>query len=452
MLSLAGNLDTLHLNDLLEWLHMTRAKGRLFLTAGTVTRAFDFAGGKVVFAASSRAAERLASWLLRKNFASRSVLLRCLATSQIQGEPFTTVLLRETAVTPEELKAAASALAVALVSRILREDRVFFRFDPHYPVRLNEGVKLELAATQLVMEAAVHADSRPPTDHGQELPPPTLEPASIEAMFWDVLGDLAGTSLEAAEICEAHQRLLQVGELLGKWVTQGPPLLPLFPREAERVAQAVSKRAVPNLEDAPTLAWDFLALVNGLDSPGISRATSFQEAWIMAGDDAFLLANMLLENSRWRRERSSTLEEAFFRLAVGRAAAARALVPSFGLGEETAATAAVLPVVLLAVILTAFTSMNIANPGLQRAAARRLLRLLGRAAGTACGLPEVLLAGLSGEPPQHPGAQVAEMAAVAAGESGEEQISQFVNDDPAKAAAFALARQKAQEALAAMSR
>lgn len=452
MLSLAGSLDALHLNDLLEWLHMTRATGRLFLTAGAVMRTFDFAGGKVLFAASSRAAERLASWLLRKNVASRPVLLRCLATSQIQGEPFTRVLLRETAVTPEELKAAANALAVALVSRILREDRVFFRFDPNYPVRLHEAVKLELAATQLVMEAAVSADSRPPTDHGQELPPPTLEPASIEAIFWKALGDLAGSSLDAAEVFDAHQTLLQVGELLAKWVTQGPPLLPLSPREAEQVAQGVANRVVPNLEDAPTLAWDFLALVNGLDSPGISRAKSFREAWILAGDDAFLLANMLLENSRWRRERSSTLEEAFAHLAVGRAAAARALAPSFGLEEETAATAAVLPVILLNLILTAFTSISAAAADFHRAVFRHLLPLLGRAAGTACGLPEVLLAGLTGEPPEHPGAQVAEMAAAAAGESGQGEASQLVSDDPAKAAAFALARQKAQEAHAEMAR
>ncbi|MCS7181551.1 MAG: DUF4388 domain-containing protein [Thermoanaerobaculum sp.] len=447
MLALSGTLDPLHLNDLLEWLHMTRATGRLFLATGVVTRTFDFAGGKVIFSSSSRAAERLASWLLRKRLVSRPVLLKCLAVSQIQGEPFTTVMLREGHVGKDELVAAGTSLAIALASRVLREERVLFRFDPHYPVRLGEPVNLELACSQLIMEAAVSADSRTPTDHGENVPPTSLEPPALEALFWSTLQDLSGTPVDPMEVVAAHETLLRVGELLARWVGQGPPLLPLPPREVNLVSQDLQEGRKPPVEQAPTLAWDFLALVNGLDAPGSSRAASFHEAWVMAGGDALLLAKLLLENSRWRRERDEPLDETVQRLAMARAAAARALAPSLGLPEETAATAAVLPLVLLALVLTALSGGAGPSAALQRATVRRLLPLVGQAAGTASGLPEVLHAALTGLPAHHPGAQVAELAAMASGESGSGECASLLEDNPAVAGAFAHAREAAQKAL-----
>ena len=88
MLVLSGALDRLHLGDLLEWLHLTKATGRLLLSSSSVTRAFDIVRGKVAFASSSRASERLGSWLLRKGLASRGALLRTLPISQTRGAPF----------------------------------------------------------------------------------------------------------------------------------------------------------------------------------------------------------------------------------------------------------------------------------------------------------------------------------------------------------------------------
>jgi hypothetical protein len=445
MLALSGTLDPLHLNDLLEWLHMTRATGRLYLTAGSVTRTFDLSGGKVIFASSSRAAERLASWLLRRKIASRPVLLRSLAISQIQGEPFTTVLLRESSVSKEDLVAAGSALAVALVSRILKEETVFFRFDPRYPVRLGEPVSFELSSSQLIMEAAVSADSRPPTDPGEAAPPTAFEPSSLEALFWSMVGDLAGTPLDPMELLEAHETFLHLGELLGRWIRQGPPLIPLPPGEVQYLRRILSQGGEPALEGAPTLAWDLLALVNGLDSPGFARASSLHEAWLMAGSDAPTLTEMLLESSRWRREGEAELDQLLARLVLGRAAAARALAATLGLGEETAATAAVLPLVLLALVLAALAKTSLSRPALRRATVQRLLPVLGQAAGTASGLPEVLQAGLTGEPSHHPGARAAALAAAAVGEgsNGEGNVGA---EDPALAAAFAVAKSRAAEA------
>jgi hypothetical protein len=54
MLTLAGTLERDHLDDLLEWFHLTRATGRLMLTTATATRAFARRRAPGVVAAEAR--------------------------------------------------------------------------------------------------------------------------------------------------------------------------------------------------------------------------------------------------------------------------------------------------------------------------------------------------------------------------------------------------------------
>jgi Domain of unknown function (DUF4388) len=449
MLALSGSLDRLHLGDLLEWLHLTRATGRLMLSAGTVTRSFDVVRGKVAFASSSRAAERIGSWLLRKGLATRSALLRALATSQTQGEAFTVVVERETGVTHDALTEAGRTLATALASRVLREDRVSFRFDPNWPVTARFHVDLQLECSKLIMQAAYSVDTRPPADQYSSTPAATLDPDTIEALFWRIVEEVGDELVDAAAFAAAHRTLLAVGEPLHRWVTQGPPLLPLGPAAATRVKARLEANQAVTLEDSPTLAWDMLSLVNGLDAPGLSRATSLSEAWTMAGNDAPLLVNLLLTNSRWRREQDGNGDATLRRAAIVRAAAGRSLAALSGLAGETAACAAALPVVILELVATALTSNPLANAAMQRVALRRLLPVVGSAAGIAAGLPEVLLAALSGSPADHPGAQLAGLVSLAT-EQGEWTVypgSVIAEQrDPAFASVLAEARAAARQA------
>lgn len=418
MLALSGTVDRLHLGDLLEWLHLSRQSGRLLLTAGAVTRAFDFVRGKVAFASSSRAAERLASWLLRRDIVERGALLRSLAIAQTTGEAFTSVLERESEIDHHRLVAAGRALAIALASKVMREERVSFVFDQTWPVTDNFHIDLELECAKLVMEAAFNVDTRPPADQPSLEPPTTLDPLTVEALFWRITDDLEGEYLDALVFTEAHRTLLAVGELLNRWVTQGPPLLPLGPVDAARVTARLEAGEPVRLEDSPTLAWDLLSLVNGLDAPGFTRASSVTDAWLMAGKDAERLARLVLDSSRWRRERRGESDEPLRRAALARAAAGRALAGRFDLAGDTAACAAALPVVLLELVATALSSAPLASAAMQRVALRHLLPLVGHAAGNAAGLPEILVAALTGQPETHSGARVARLAAAAAGEIG----------------------------------
>jgi hypothetical protein len=451
MFVLSGTVDSLHLGDLLEWLHLTRATGRLLLAANTVTRAFDIVRGKVAFASSSRAAERLGSWLLRQEQVPYRTLLHALTVAQTTGETFTTVVEREAGLGHDALLEAGRSLATALASRAMRESRISFSFDPDYPVTDRLHVDLQLECSKLIMDAAYSVDTRPPADQVIGEPPVTFDPEAVDALFWRIAADLEGELVDAAAFAAANETLAKVGALLHRWVTQGLPLLPLGPDAAERVASRLQRAEPVRIEDSPTLAWNVLSLVNGLDAPGLPRATGLHEAWTLAAEDAPLLVRLIIDNTRWRRERHDSADSALLRTAVARAAAGRSLAPLLGLDEETAATAAALPVVTLELVATALAHAPLASGSMQRVALRHLLPLVGHAAGNAAGYPEVLLTALTGKPEEHAGARIAAWAAAAAQEAGSgiypgEPVA--ASSSPKLAAAMKAARKVARRAVA----
>jgi hypothetical protein len=445
MLTLSGTLGRLYLGDLLEWLHLTHATGRLLLSAGDVTRAFDMNRGKVAFVASSRASERLGSWLLRKGLAPREVLMRSLVVSQTHGELFTTVLKRDAGIDPAKLAEAGRTLA----SRVLREEQVIFTFDPTWPVAERNEIDLDLDCRNLIMQAAYRVDTKPASRQADMTPHTTLDPSTLDGLFWHITTELEGELLEATAIAEAHRSFLAVGDLLHRWVAQGPPLLPVGPADADRILRRLKAGKQPRLEDSPTLVWNLLCLVNGLDAPGQARATSALQAWEMAGENAKAFVHFILDNPRWHREQKNANDPALRRAALTRIAAARKLADVVGLEEDTAATAAALPMVVLELVATALASSPLASPAMQRCALQHLLPLVGQAAGTAAGMPEVLLAALTSSPSKHPAARLTGLVGLAAGDlmsTGESREDLSPSVDPALAAALTAARKAAEKA------
>ena len=449
MLVLSGTLDRLHLGDLLEWLHLTKATGRLKLSSPSVTRSFDMLRGMVGFASSSRASERMASWLLRKGLASRGALLRALAVSQTRGEAFTEVAERDAGVTRVTMIEAGRSLATALASRVMREDRVGFRFDPAWPVTDHLHVDLQLQCSKLMMQAAYVVDTRPPGEALGGRQATTLDTETVERLFWEIAEELDDDQVDGPSFAAAHRTMLAVGDLLHRWVTHGPPLLPLSEADAAAVGRSLEAGRPVLLEDSATLAWDLLALVNGLDAPGLARSSSLTQAWECAGADGPLLVGLLLHNSRWRRETAPASEATLRRVCRSRAAAARILGAVTGIDAETAATAVTLQVVLLELLATALAANPLATAAMQRSALRHVLPLLGQAAGAAAGLPETLLAALAGAPQEHPGAQLAGLVSLAT-EEGESGVypggTPVGTSDPRITSAVVTARRAAERA------
>jgi hypothetical protein len=418
MLTLAGTLGREHLDDLLEWFHLTRATGRLLLTTGTATRAFDFVGGRISFASSSHACERLASWLLMRGVADRQTLLKALAISQTQGQLLTAVLEGQAGIGRRTLVNAGRALATTLASQVMREQQVVFRFEETPTVTERLNIDLALDSSKLIIEAAFHLDTDETATSPGLVAAATLDPGSMERLFWRLTGELEGDLVDAGAFATAHSSLLAVGELLRRWVTEGPPLLPVPTPDGARLKARLRAGTPVRIEDSPTLAWDLLALVNSLEAPGVEHAASADHAWRLAGDEAAELVRLVLSSPRWRKKPRGSDHTRLRRAALARAAAGRVLAPVVGLDEEVAATAAMLPVIVLELVITALASTPLATTAMQHHALRQLLPVVGQAAGVAAGLPPVLIAALTEVPADHPGARVAALAAYAAGAVG----------------------------------
>lgn len=412
---MSGTLDRLHIGDLLEWLRLTRATGRLLLAAGSTTRSFDVRRGKIIFASSSQASERLASWLLRQHVASHHTLLRALAISQTRGKLLTSVLLEENAVSADALIEAGRSLATTLASRVMQEEGVQFTFKPDWPMPREIPVDLQLDCSNLIMQAAYQVDTLPPVDPAKPVVVASLDSRTVEELFWTILEELEGESIEAPRCAEAYRVFLKVGELLERWISQGPPLLPVGPSDIARARARLAAGQAIEVGDAPSLVWDLLCLVNCLDAPGYPRASGPREAWAIAGADAPFLVGLIIESPRWQRAVNEEAEETLRRLVRRRAAAARPLAGVLGVSDDAADSVAALPVVLLELVVTALTASPLASPAMQRCALHHLLPRVGVAAGVAAGLPETIMAAITASPPGHPAVQLSYLIEQAAG-------------------------------------
>ena len=130
-------------------------------------------------------------------------------------------------------------------------------------------------------------------------------------------------------------------------------------------------------------------------------------------------------------------------------AAARKLANAVELSEDVATTSGALPMVLLELIATGLGTSSMAGPTVQRCAISHLLPVVGQAAATAAGMPEVLLAALSSSPAPHPGARLSRFVGIAAGEliaadHSEDDVK--ADPDPALKTALAAARKAAERA------
>ena len=412
---MSGTLDRLHIGDLLEWLRLTRATGRLLLSAGPTTRSLDVKRGKIAFVSSSQASERLASWLLRQQAASHDVLLRALAVSQTKNKLLTSVLIEQGDVPVSVLVEAGRSLAATLASRILQEEGVLFTFKPDWPIPRDMPVDLQLDCSNLIMQAAYQVDTLPPVDPSKPVSAVSLDSKTLEGLFWTILEELEGEHIEAPRFAEAYQVFLKVGTLFERWISQGPPLLPVGPLDIARARARLDAGQPVEATDSPSLVWDLLCIVNCVDAPGYPRATGPREAWAIAGEDAPYIASLIIESPRWQRAVPEEAEETLSRLVRRRAAAARPIANRLGRSEDIADSVAALPVVLLELVVTALTASPLASPAMQRCALHHLLPRVGIAAGIAAGLPDAIMAAITASPPGHPAVQLSYLIEHAAG-------------------------------------
>ena len=372
-----GSLDRLHFGDLLQWFHMGNVSGRLTLQGSRGERRLDFSRGKVCFVSSTVPEERLASWIAARSTLEPTCLRRILALSMLRRELFTDLLLAEDEWDGDQLRRSLTDLAEAVTGRVLASPRIDFSFDPEYPVLDVFGLKLDVAPSQLLLEAARRSDERDssqPHDDDQELP---LVGEAFESLFWDLVreGISADEPVDGERLTEFHDLVQDIVNMLVEWLASSPGLVPLPMSQVAAISGGVIGRDSEELFGLPHAAWDQMVLSRALHTSDREGPLSLTE---IEGEMAEMNVMSDLAAAEYlHRPDAGRLDRLVRRLVSVWSRTAAAAAPHLGVDSRTATLAVHLVSVPTDLVLWVLTTLPVPHRQLRKALLVHLSRRVG---------------------------------------------------------------------------
>jgi len=373
-----GNLDHLHLGDLLQWLQLGRLNGRLTLIGPHSKRHLDFLDGQIVYVSSSVPQERLASWLATEGLLPVSQLRRLLGVSLLRRTLFTNLLVDRGGFSPEGLRLSLTRLAETITSRVLATGEVRFVFDPKYPVASLLGLALRVEPNTLVLEAARRTDENSHDTPPEEFFPTEFSGEAFDVFFWDLIrnGISDGDRVDGEEMAQIQTSIRNILGVLADWLTSSPGLVPLPTSQASRVAQRLGQQEPVDFEGLPHAVWNQMVLACCIRSPHLEAPETLPELAQVA--DELGLWQEMVDNETWLRPSARRIDELVEEATVSWSAAATAAAPHCGVSPGAAKLAAHLVTVPTDLVLWVLSTLPVFHPHLQRTLVRELPRRLGR--------------------------------------------------------------------------
>jgi hypothetical protein len=373
-----GNLDRLHLGDLLQWLQLGRLNGRLTLLGRQSKRHLDFLDGNIVYVSSSVPQERLASWLANEGLLPVEQLRRLLGLSLLRRTLFTNLLIDRGGFSVDGLRGSLTRLAETITSRVLAAGQIRFVFDSEYPVAQLLGMTLKVEPNTLVLEAARRTD-----ENGHDAPPEEFFPTefsgeAFDSFFWDLIrnGISDGDRVDGEEIVEIQTAIRNILTVLADWLTSSPGLVPLPTSQASRVTKRLGTQEPADLEGLPHAVWNQMVLACCIRSPHLQPPETLPELAQFAAE--LDLWQEMFDNETWLRPSARRIDELVENAAVSWSAAATAAAPHCGVSPGAARLAAHLVTVPTDLVLWVLSTLPVSHPHLQRTLVRELPRRLGR--------------------------------------------------------------------------
>jgi|GEM_PF-1698967 len=383
-----GELDHLHLGDLLQWLQMGNLTGRLTFNGTGRERRIDFLDGRVVFVSSQVPGERLASWLAGEGHAHPAELRSCLAVSLLRRTLFTDVLLERSVVEPEILRAAIKELAETIATRLMLSPKLSFTFDDQFPVKDLLGLELGIDPHQLLFEAARRSDEGGvPADLEEDLVLP-FAGSAFDTFFWTVLreGLTPQSPLDGEELNDLRGRLQEIASTLGQWLDTTPGLVPLPECQSVEVEEAIQADGEIPLHGRPHVVWNKMVVACSVRCPGVSHPDNL--AALEREAEVAELWQAMVSNGAWRRNGSPRLDRLTPAIAERWSRLAAVAAPHLGVDPQAATLAAHLLVVPVDLVLWVLSSVPMPHGNIQRAVLRRLSRRIGSALAARSDFPE----------------------------------------------------------------
>ena len=138
-MSLKGELRSMPIADVFQWIELNRKTGVLAVGPVEPEKYFCFRDGKVAFVSSKKEGERLGEFLSKNSQINEEKLKEALFRSQEEKVPFTRYLMDKKIVPREFLIVAIGQLAEMLLQDILTWEQGLFEFSDGLPEIVENG-------------------------------------------------------------------------------------------------------------------------------------------------------------------------------------------------------------------------------------------------------------------------------------------------------------------------
>jgi hypothetical protein len=366
---LSGRIESFDVVDLVQWLEVRRASGRLTLTRGTDRKTIDWKNGDIVFVSGGKPGDRLGQALLRSRAVPVSSLYSSLARNLASGAKLTRVLLEEDWIPRDSLAELVGALAEKLLKEVLAWRHGRFDFDPDFQTEDLLQIHLKIKGQVIAFHAMKDMDdtvrfdrsaaSEPAEGDGWEL---EFRPEAVEDGFWEVFARSADDDLGAAKGRESFVQFRRFAAALHARLAAPVNFFPIFDDTARFAgeilasedASAASERLLGLARLDPFFATNLLILANAFAVGSVRRLGTLPEAARRIGDDAFrTLSRALIAPERAPLSAADSIPRALRRGSLAAAVVASHAAPRWKVAKEEAYTAGLLHAVPYADLLEA---------------------------------------------------------------------------------------------------
>lgn len=405
---LRGRIETFALADLLQWLEVKRASGRLTLGRGADRKTIDWKDGDIVYVSGTRPVDRLGHTLASSREISLPALYSVLAKNFAGESNLTRLFFQENLISKDRLASLVEHLAQRLLREALSWKRGRFEFDPDYKTEDLLQIHLRLKSQVVAFQAAKDMDDsarhRAPETPAEEEEGDSWERSfrleSIDDAFWSVRLRVEEEAADPEKIRTQYYRFRELAQGLRMQLSARLHFLPVYEDSAHyatdllALGDASPKMAerllgIMNLD--PFFTMNLLHLANALNAKPGDAIGNARRALQRIDFVAFrTLVECLSGGQVNHLSTAQPLHVALRRAALSAAIVAQSHAKESGVDPEDAYTGGLLHAVPYVHLLQAAHSVEL-PPGPFRAATIEHFRpVVGKVQAAARGLPEEL--------------------------------------------------------------
>lgn len=184
-MSITGNLKTMELTELMQWLSQSKKTGTLVIDDGRVKKEVTFRQGKIVASASTDPKEYLGHFLVSHGFITETELSNAIDMQERTGMLLGKILVTIGAISEDDLNRLLRLKAEEGIYDIFKWDEGAFRFlDGELPEKT--FIPLDLDVTGIVLEGARRVDEwqriREVIPSTQAIPVSVVEPLDDDSL------------------------------------------------------------------------------------------------------------------------------------------------------------------------------------------------------------------------------------------------------------------------------